>query len=80
MREKKYYLEIDDYEYSIIINSLNGLRNSQDSRLPVFSSCGAEDIKVRISLILFSKTSRFNFDIFVLMFYKLLFLIGKTML
>lgn len=27
MREKKYYLVIDDYEYSMIINSLNGLRN-----------------------------------------------------
>lgn len=27
MRKKKYYLVIDDYEYSIIINSLNGLRN-----------------------------------------------------
>ena len=27
MLEKKYYLAIDDYEYRIIINSLNGLRN-----------------------------------------------------
>ena len=27
MRKQKYYLAIDDYEYSIIINSLNGLRN-----------------------------------------------------
>lgn len=27
MREKKYYLVIDDHEYSIVINSLNGLRN-----------------------------------------------------
>lgn len=27
MRVKKYYLVIDDYEYSMIINSLNGLRN-----------------------------------------------------
>lgn len=27
MREKKYYLAIDDHEYSIIINSLNSLRN-----------------------------------------------------
>lgn len=27
MREKKYYLAIDDYERSVIINSLNNLRN-----------------------------------------------------
>lgn len=27
MREKKYYLAIDDYEYSVIIDSLNILRN-----------------------------------------------------
>ena len=27
MREKKYYLAIDDYEYNTIINALNGLRN-----------------------------------------------------
>ena len=27
MREKKYYLAIDDYEYSTIINARNGLRN-----------------------------------------------------
>ena len=27
MRKKKYYLAIDDYEYSIIIDSLNNLRN-----------------------------------------------------
>ncbi len=27
MREKKYYLAIDDHEYSIVTNSLNGLRN-----------------------------------------------------
>ncbi len=27
MREKKYYLAIDNYEYSTIINALNGLRN-----------------------------------------------------
>lgn len=27
MREKKYYLAIDDYEYSTIKNALNGLRN-----------------------------------------------------
>ena len=27
MQKKKYYLAIDDYEYSIIIDSLNTLRN-----------------------------------------------------
>ncbi len=27
MRKKKYYLVIDDYEYSIIIDNLNNLRN-----------------------------------------------------
>ena len=27
IRKKKYYLAIDDYEYSIIIDSLNNLRN-----------------------------------------------------
>lgn len=27
MRKKKYYLAIDDYEYSVIIDSLNSLRN-----------------------------------------------------
>ena len=27
MREKKYYLAIDNYEYSVIIDSLNILRN-----------------------------------------------------
>ena len=27
MRKQKYYLAIDDYERSIIINSLNNLRN-----------------------------------------------------
>ena len=27
MRMNKYYLAIDDYEYSIIIDSLNSLRN-----------------------------------------------------
>ena len=27
MRKKKYYLAIDDYEYSVIIDSLNNLRN-----------------------------------------------------
>ena len=27
MRKKKYYLAIDDYERSVIINSLNNLRN-----------------------------------------------------
>lgn len=27
MREKKYYLAIDDHEYSTVINSLNSLRN-----------------------------------------------------
>ena len=27
MREKKYYLAIDHYEYSTIINALNGFRN-----------------------------------------------------
>ncbi len=27
MRKQKYYLAIDDYEHSIIINSLNNLRN-----------------------------------------------------
>ena len=28
MRKKKYYLAIDDYERSVIINSLNNLRNN----------------------------------------------------
>lgn len=28
MREKKYYLALDDYEKGIIIRSLNNLRNS----------------------------------------------------
>lgn len=27
MRKEKYYLAIDDYERSVIINSLNNLRN-----------------------------------------------------
>ena len=27
MRKQKYYLAIDDYERSVIINSLNNLRN-----------------------------------------------------
>ena len=27
MRKKKYYLAIDDYEYRVIIDSLNSLRN-----------------------------------------------------
>lgn len=27
MRKQKYYLTIDDYERSVIINSLNNLRN-----------------------------------------------------
>ena len=27
MRKNKYYLAIDDYEYRVIIDSLNGLRN-----------------------------------------------------
>ena len=27
MRKKKYYLAVDDYEYSVIIGSLNNLRN-----------------------------------------------------
>ena len=27
MRKQKYYLAIDDYEYSVIIDSLNSLRN-----------------------------------------------------
>ena len=27
MRKQKYYLAIDNYEYSVIIDSLNNLRN-----------------------------------------------------
>lgn len=27
MRKEKYYLAIDDYEYSVVIDSLNNLRN-----------------------------------------------------
>lgn len=27
MRKQKYYLAIDNYEYSVIIGSLNNLRN-----------------------------------------------------
>lgn len=27
MQKQKYYLAIDNYEYSVIINSLNSLRN-----------------------------------------------------
>ena len=27
MRKQKYYLSIDDYEYSVIFDSLNNLRN-----------------------------------------------------
>lgn len=27
MQKQKYYLAVDDYEYSVIINSLNNLRN-----------------------------------------------------
>ena len=27
MRKRKYYLAIDNYEYSVIIDSLNNLRN-----------------------------------------------------
>lgn len=27
MRKQKYYLAIDDYEYCVIIDSLNNLRN-----------------------------------------------------
>ena len=27
MRKKKFYLAIDDYEYNVIIDSLNNLRN-----------------------------------------------------
>ena len=27
MRKQKFYLAIDDYEYMVIIDSLNGLRN-----------------------------------------------------
>lgn len=36
MREKKCYLAMDDYEYSVIIDSLNVLRNKliADGRYP----------------------------------------------
>ena len=38
-------------------------------QLPVFSFCGAAEINARMALILFSKSSRFCLDIFVLILF-----------
>lgn len=39
MRKEKYYLAIDDYERSVIINGLNNLRNKTHCRRKIYGRC-----------------------------------------
>lgn len=46
MRNKKYYIAIDDYERRIIIDSLNNLRNKliADGRYTLFEGTSESDL------------------------------------